>query len=308
MQVPEAHAKLQTVMGKSRVKRDEPMMSHTSFKIGGPADLLACPETREQLLYCYRTGKAYELPVFLMGNGSNLLVSDAGIRGMVIKTAGCYGDIAFDGEKVRVQSGMLLSKLTNTALRHGLTGLEFACGIPGSVGGAVVMNAGAYGGQMADVVERVTAYDPQTDTVRTYDADELDYGYRHSIFRDRELIVLEATLRLHRGDAAQSKETVKDLNCRRREKQPLNMPSAGSVFKRPEGYYAGTLIQESGCKGMRVGDAMVSEKHAGFIVNVGNATAQDVLDLIEQVRQTVHEKAGVWLEPEIHMVGQMPAG
>jgi len=307
MQVSEAYAKLCSVMGKSHVKRDEPMSRHTSFKIGGPADLLVSPETSEQVLYCYRTGRTYGLPVFLMGNGSNLLVGDAGIRGMVLKTAGGYDDIAFDGERVRVQSGMLLSKLTNTALRHGLTGLEFACGIPGSVGGAVVMNAGAYGGQMADVVERVTAYDPETDTVRDFSKDELDYGYRHSVFRDRDMIVLEATLRLIQGDAARSKETVKDLNCRRREKQPLELPSAGSVFKRPEGYYAGTLIEESGCKGMRVGDAMVSEKHAGFIVNTGHATAKNVLDLIEKVRQTVHEKSGVWLEPEIHMVGEMPA-
>lgn len=306
MQVEQAYATLSSVMGKSRVKRNEPMSRHTSFKIGGPADLLTCPETREQLLYCYRTGRAYDLPVFLMGNGSNLLVGDLGIRGMVLKTAGGYEDMTVDGERVRVQSGMLLSRLTNAALKHGLTGMEFACGIPGSVGGAVVMNAGAYGGQMADVVETVTAYDPQTDTVRTFDADELDYGYRHSIFRDNDMIVLEATLRLIRGSAAQSRETVKDLNCRRRDKQPLNMPSAGSVFKRPEGYYAGTLIQESGCKGMRAGDAMVSEKHAGFIVNAGKATARDVLDLIEQVRQTVHEKAGVWLEPEIHIVGEMP--
>ena len=307
MQVAETYAKLCSVMGKSGVKRDEPMGRHTSFKIGGPADLLACPETREQLLYCYRTGREYGLPVFLMGNGSNLLVGDGGIRGMVLKTAGGYADIAFDGERVWVQSGMLLSRLTNTALKHGLTGLEFACGIPGSVGGAVVMNAGAYGGQMADVVETVTAYDPETDQVRVFKKDELDYGYRHSIFRDRELIVLEAELHLQKGNAARSRETVKDLNCRRREKQPLDLPSAGSVFKRPEGHYAGTLIEESGCKGMRVGDAMVSEKHAGFIVNVGHATARDVMGLMEKVRKTVHEKAGVWLEPEVYMVGQTPA-
>mgnify|MGYP000038292622 CR=1 FL=1 len=308
MQVEQAHAKLKAVMGKSRVKRDEPMMRHTSFRIGGPADLLICPETREQLLYAYRTAREYDLPVFLMGNGSNLLVGDAGIRGMVIKTSGAYEDIDFDGERALAQSGILLSKLTNTALKHGLTGLEFACGIPGSLGGAVVMNAGAYGGQMSDVVETVTAYDPQTDTVRTFAEDALDYGYRHSVFRDRELIVLEAVLALRRGDAAKSKETVTDLNCRRREKQPLDMPSAGSVFKRPEGYYAGTLIQESGCKGLRVGDAMVSEKHAGFIVNVGKATAGDVLELIEKIRRTVHAEAGVWLETEIHRVGEMPAG
>lgn len=307
MQVEQAYAKLCAVVGKERVRRDEPMSRHTSFKIGGPADLMVCPETREQLLYCHRIGREYDLPVFLMGNGSNLLVGDLGIRGLVLKTAGGYEDIAFDGDTAHVQSGALLSKLTYAALRHGLTGLEFACGIPGTLGGAVVMNAGAYDGEMKDVVACVAAYDPQADAVHVLEGDELNFGYRHSVFRERPMIVLEAALKLIPGDVGKAKQTVNELNCCRREKQPLTQPSAGSVFKRPAGYYAGTLIEEAGCKGMRVGDAQVSEKHAGFIVNVGKATARDVLDLIALVRQRVHDHAGVWLEPEIHIVGQMPA-
>jgi UDP-N-acetylmuramate dehydrogenase len=305
MQIKEAHAKLRAVMGNSRVKRDAPMHRHTSFKIGGPADLLTCPETRQQLLYCYRTGRKYGLPVFLMGNGSNLLVGDEGIRGMVIKTAGGFGGFYVEDGMVRAQAGILLSRLTSMALKKGFTDLEFASGIPGSLGGAVVMNAGAYGGQMSDVVVRVTAYDKEQDLVRVFEKEELDYGYRHSVFRDTDMIVLDATLALSRGDVAAAKRTVAELNARRREKQPLKYPSAGSIFKRPEGHFAGTLIEEAGCKGMRVGDAVVSEKHAGFIVNTGSATAGDVLRLIEQVRQKVHEKSGLWLEPEVHVVGEM---
>ena len=267
------------------ILQEEPMAAHTTFRIGGPARRFARPRRPEELTALLELAGERRWPVLLVGNGSNLLVSDRGLDRLVIHT-GALERIARTGE---------------TVLRAGLTGLEFAHGIPGSLGGAVCMNAGAYGGEMRQVVTRVWAWFPGEGTA-VLGPEELDFGYRHSVFSGKLGAVLEAEVTLAPGDPEAIRGTMEDLSRRRREKQPLELPSAGSTFKRPEGPFAGTLIQQCGLKGLRVGGAQVSPKHAGFVVNTGGATCADVCALIELVRARVREETGVDLEPEIKIV------
>ncbi len=283
------------------IKKNEPMKNHTSFKIGGPADEF-CEVTSEEEIkrlidYASEKGMSYTV----MGNGSNLLVADGGIRGLVIKIARGFDEISVGGEKITAQSGALLSRIASAAYRNSLTGLEFASGIPGTLGGGIYMNAGAYGGELKDVIESVTYLDNGEIITRT--ADMLEFGYRKSSFTDKDYIILSAELKLKKGNPDEIKEKTDDYRQRRTSKQPLDMPSAGSTFKRPEGYFAGKLIEDSGLKGFKIGGAQVSEKHSGFVVNAGGATAADVKALIEHIQKTVKEKFGVEMKTEVKMLG-----
>lgn len=288
---------------EEQVLPNESMKKHTSFKIGGKADIMLLPKDYMQLGRMIKSCRQFNIPYFIMGNGSNLLVSDKGIRGVVIKTYNCLSHIKVDGNIIECEAGVLLSKLANTAMQHGLTGLEFASGIPGTLGGAVVMNAGAYDGEMKDVITE-TKYFDEEGNICTVVGEQHQFGYRESMFQGTEKIIICSKLHLEHGDKQKIKEKMDELNRRRRDKQPLEMPSAGSVFRRPEGYYAGKLIQDSGLKGYRIGDAEVSQKHCGFIVNRGNATAQDVYDLIKHIQDTVQQKFGVELKTEVKFVGE----
>ncbi len=285
------------------VSVDEPMSAHTTFRAGGKASCFAEPteeELAELMSFVTREG----LPYFVLGNGSNVLFSDAGYDGLVISIGKNMAQIRTDGGAITAGAGALLSSVAAEALRQGLTGLEFASGIPGSVGGGVFMNAGAYGGELKDVISRVTALTPAGEK-KTYRTEELDFSYRHSIFAAEAAgeIVLSADFSLKEGDPDRIRETMQVLNARRREKQPLEFPSAGSTFKRPEGHFAGKLIQEAGLMGYAVGDAMVSTKHAGFVVNTGKASASDIYAVICHVQETVLEMSGVRLEPEVRLIG-----
>ncbi|NPV69420.1 MAG: UDP-N-acetylmuramate dehydrogenase [Firmicutes bacterium] len=280
------------------------MSRHTSFKIGGPADLVAIPSSVDDLRTVLAFCTSESLPWFVMGNGTNLLVRDKGIRGVVIKLAGTLDRLEIAGETLTAGSGALLRKTSEAAAARGLAGLEFTHGIPGTVGGAAVMNAGAYDGEMKDVIESVELLSPGDGRVVVLEAAALGFAYRKSVLQDRSDIVLSATMRLKRGDRPAILERMSDLDRRRREKQPLDLPSAGSVFRRPEGAYAGPLIEGAGLKGHRIGGAEVSTVHAGFIVNRGGATADDVLEMITFIRDAVLRKYGVELTPEIKVVGE----
>lgn len=282
---------------------NEPMSRHTSFKIGGAADCLVSVTGEGEIVKVIGYCRDKNISYLVMGNGSNMLVGDKGIRGVVIKIASDMADISVDGTTITAQSGILLSKLSNTALKSSLIGLEFAGGIPGTLGGGVFMNAGAYGGEMRDVVESVR-YITASGEIKTAYRDELDFAYRHSMFCGTDNIILSATMKLEEGNADEIKAKMADFAQRRSDKQPLSMPSAGSTFKRPEGYFAGKLIEDAGLKGFSIGGAEVSEKHSGFVVNKGGASAKDVLDLVEYVQKDVKEKFGVTLEPEIRLVGE----
>lgn len=295
-------------------KENEPLCAHCTFRIGGPADLFVLPENEEQLCAAIRLAKEAGVRSYLLGNGSNILFEDAGYRGAVINVSamksgiGVIENISFPGkdpaltyDAVVVGAGQMLSSLCMAALENSLTGLEFAYGIPGTVGGAVYMNAGAYGGEMRDVLTAVTFLD-ETGTVRTLPAKELELGYRTSIFERTGWHVLSAQLHLVPGDPAQIEAAMQELMARRVEKQPLEYPSAGSAFKRPQGAFAGALIQQCGLRGARVGGAAISEKHCGFIVNLGGATCADVLALADLVCKTVKEQTGYTLEKEIRVV------
>lgn len=301
-------ADLQRIAGEQAVRQQEPMSAHTTFRIGGPADYFveAGNESvlKELLLLCQET----ETPFFILGNGSNLLVSDEGYRGVMISLRG-FDEISFrEGEGTEADktvmtagSGVLLSKAAMQAAERGLTGFEFAGGIPGTLGGAVTMNAGAYGGEIKDVILSAQVMTQEGD-VRELSAEELDLSYRHSIIQEKDLIVLSADFAFDHGDEEQIKEQMRQLNAQRREKQPLEYGSAGSTFKRPEGYFAGKLIQDAGLKGYRSGDVMVSEKHSGFVVNVGKGTYRDAMRVIEHVQRAVYEQFGVELELEVKRV------
>ena len=283
---------------------NEDMKKHTSFKIGGAADYMAFPENAEEIKGIIELCKEKRIPYVIIGNGSNLLVSDKGIEGVVIKIASGMADMKVEGDVIRAGAGVLLSTLSKKALEHSLTGLEFASGIPGTLGGAVVMNAGAYGGEMKDVLEKIGYIDAEGNICEMVN-ENASMGYRTSIFSDSELIVLYCTLRLKKGDKNEISDTMNELNAKRREKQPLNLPSAGSTFKRPQGYFAAKLIEDAGLKGFTLGGAAVSEKHSGFVVNVNDATAEDVKALMSHVKKTVYEKFGVALEPEVKFLGRM---
>ena len=282
---------------------DEPMCNHTSFRIGGPADLMILPNSIGELQQALRFLNGQKVPVYIMGNGSNLLVRDGGFRGVIIKLADNFSRIVVEGTKLRAQVGASLAKLASAAWQAGLGGLEFASGFPGTLGGAIAMNAGAYGGEMADVIREVTCCDLEGGLYH-FSLEELELGYRTSRVRSQGYVALEALLQLVPEDQAVIKAKMHELNQRRREKQPLNIPSAGSTFKRPPGYYAGKLIDEAGLRGFTHGRAQVADLHCGFVVNLGGATAKEVLELIDMVRQRVWEKFRVKLELEVQVIGE----
>ena len=289
------------------VSLDESLGRHTTFRIGGNADFFCVPATVTQLTRILELCRQYQVRTYLLGNGSNTLFSDAGFGGAVICLTGLNSRFSMQAQpdgstKVLAPAGMMLSALCNTAQKESLAGLEFAFGIPGTVGGAVYMNAGAYGGEMKDVLKTVTVADREGDIIKL-SADELNLGYRTSIVKTADYLVLEAEISLKEGNPEEIKELMRDLTERRTSKQPLEFPSAGSTFKRPEGYFAGKLIMDSGLRGYRVGGAQVSEKHCGFVINAGGATAADVRALIQDVQNTVYEKFGVMLEPEVRFLG-----
>ena len=283
----------------------EPMKNHTTFRIGGPADALALPKTPEEVAEVVRFCHEHAQPYYVLGNGSNLLVSDEGYRGLVLQLYRNFNDILVNGETITVQSGAMLAVVARTAYQTGLTGLEFASGIPGTIGGAVVMNAGAYGGEMKNVLKEVTVLTKEGE-VLVIPAKALELGYRTSVIPKNGWIVLGAVLQLKKGDQEQILARMEELKEQRITKQPLDLPSAGSTFKRPEGYFAGKLIMDAGLRGFTVGGAQVSEKHCGFVVNRGNATAADVWGLICEVKRRVKEMTGVELEPEVKLLGDFP--
>lgn len=288
----------------AQVLEHEPMARHTTMRVGGPAEILFSPASEGELLFAVREAKRAGAPFRIIGNGSNLLVLDGGLPGLTIRLGEAFSKISVDGNQIRAQAGALLSRVAAAARDASLTGLEFASGIPGSAGGGMAMNAGAYGGQLSDVFEGCRALDPETGIISALGPAEMALGYRESAALSRGLIVTEAAFRLTAGDRSAIQAKMDDLSARRREKQPLNLPSAGSTFKRPEGYFAGALIEQAGLKGLRVGGACVSEKHAGFVVNDRGATARDVLDLIRLVQARVLEHSGVRLETEVRILGE----
>lgn len=292
----------QEIAGTEQVLIREPMKNHTTFRIGGPAACFVRPQDAGQVERILHICRENEVPWFILGNGSNLLVSDRGFDGVIIQIYRNMSRIQVSGHHMTVQAGALLSAVAKQALREGLSGLEFASGIPGTVGGAVVMNAGAYGGEMKDVVESVTVLDEEG-AVRKLAREELQMGYRTSLVKKKGYTVLEAVLKLNDGDPAAISARMEELKEQRVSKQPLEYPSAGSTFKRPEGYFAGKLIMDSGLRGFRVGGAQISEKHCGFVINTGDATAEDVVRLIRQVQDIVYEKFHVKLEPEVRFLG-----
>lgn len=291
------------IMGKENILIDEPMKNHTSFKIGGPADILVTPTDENQLKEIIKYIKQENIPYFLMGNGSNLLVRDGGIRGIVVKIAQNYNKFEINENIIKAQSGILLSTLAKHIAKNCYKGFEFASGIPGTLGGAIAMNAGAYGGEMKDVVHSVKVLNQQGEIVEIPN-EQMDFGYRTSLVNKEKLIVLEVKLSLEKGKYEDIKNILDDLTVKRTTKQPLNVPSAGSTFKRPEGYYAGKLIEDSGLKGVRLKGAQVSDKHSGFVVNAGGATAQDIIELIEFIKKTVYDKFKVELNEEVKIVGE----
>ena len=290
------------LLGEERVFTGEAMSRHTTFKIGGPADYFLMPDKGTDVGRIVKICKESGIPYFILGNGSNLLVGDGGYRGAVIQIYKNMSSVTVEGTEIIAQAGALLSSVAAAAKNASLTGFEFAGGIPGTMGGAVVMNAGAYGGEMKDVLTEVTVMDDEGEII-TLPADKLELGFRTSIFITAGFIVLEAKLQLKEGDPEVIRETMKDLTIRRTTKQPLEYPSAGSTFKRPEGYFAGKLIMDSGLAGYQVGGAQVSEKHCGFVINAGGATARDVRTLMDDVRDVVYKKYGVTLEPEVKFLG-----
>ena len=281
-----------------------PMSEHTTFKIGGEADVLIFPSSAEEVSKIFKLIELFSLPCTILGNGSNVLVRDKGIRGVVVKfTEKFFGGMRCEGQRLIACAGAKLKDVSDFAAANGLTGLEFACGIPGSIGGAIFMNAGAYDGEMKNAVASVKAVNRNGDLIE-FSGRSLDLKYRHSIFQENGCAICEVELILQRGNVGDIKNKIADFTYRRESRQPLDMPSAGSTFKRPKGHFAGTLIDKTGLKGFKIGGAMVSEKHAGFVVNTGGATAQDVLNLIEEVKRRVCEAHGVTLSPEVRIIGE----
>ena len=294
---------LREAAGAQCILEQESMKKHTTFRIGGPADIFAVPDTIEKAAKIIGICREQKVPFYVIGNGSNLLVSDQGYRGVVVQVYKNLSAIEIKGDIITAQAGAMLSVIAKKAMAASLTGFEFASGIPGTVGGAAVMNAGAYGGEMKQVLTEVTVLTREGE-LRRIPSEELKLGYRYSVIPEKGWIVLEAKLKLHRGDYEMIKARMDELKEKRVEKQPLELPSAGSTFKRPEGYFAGKLIMDAGLRGFSVGGAQVSEKHCGFVVNTGEATAKDVRDLIREVSRQVKTKFGVELEPEVKMLGE----
>ena len=297
------YQKLCSIVGREQVRTEEPMKKHTTFRIGGPADFLVLPQTLQEIAEVTALCRKEGQPWYVIGNGSNLLVGDKGVRGVVIQLLRNFNEIEVRGEEIHVQAGTVNAAVARQALDAGLTGFEFAAGIPGTTGGAVVMNAGAYGGEMKDILKEVTVLD-EDGRVRTLAAEELELGYRTSIIARKGYIVLDICMKLEKGDPETIRARMDELREKRVTKQPLEYPSAGSTFKRPEGYFAGKLIMDAGLRGFSVGGAQISEKHCGFVINKGNATAEDVVNLMEETKKIVMEKFGVVLEPEVKRLGE----
>lgn len=293
-------AKLNRVCPELELLEQEPMSKHTTFRVGGPVSLMAIPKTAQQAAAAVQIAAEEGITPFFLGNGSNLLVADNGVNAFVIKSGGLTA-VSVDEDVIVAESGILLSRLATVARNHCLTGLEFAHGIPGSLGGAVTMNAGAYDGEMSQVVRSVTFINVAGELEAT---DQFAFSYRHSAFEDGSRMILRVELKLQKGEADAISARMDDLKERRRSKQPLEWPSAGSTFKRPQGYFAAALIDQCGLKGLTVGGAQVSEKHAGFVINKGGATCADILELMNQVRKRVFEQTGVTLEPEVKLLGR----
>lgn len=291
------------IMSEEQVKTEEPMKNHTTFRVGGPAEFFVMPRSAEEVKKVIDLCRRESFPYYIIGNGSNLLVSDQGYRGVVLQIYKEMSCIEIEENVIVAQAGALLSAIANKALENGLTGFEFAAGIPGTLGGACVMNAGAYGGEMKDVLEEVTVLTEEGE-VLTIPKENLELGYRTSIIARKGYIVLEARIQLREGEKEAIKSLMEELKDKRVSKQPLEYPSAGSTFKRPEGYFAGKLIQDAGLRGFSVGGAQVSEKHCGFVINRENATAADVAELMRQVSARVEEEFGVKLEPEVKRLGE----
>lgn len=298
--------KLINILGDENVFENEPMSMHTTFRIGGPARYFAIVNSEEDLIKTIKLVKEENQEYFVLGNGSNILVSDKGFDGVVLQLSGEFDTIHLSGNNIIAGSGLLLSQVAKTALDNSLAGLEFASGIPGTIGGAIVMNAGAYGSELKDVVKavRILWLEPDEPTIGTLTLDDLKLSYRYSILKERKGIVLDVKLTLKPGSKEEIKSIMDDLASKRREKQPLEYPSAGSTFKRPEGYFAAKLIEDAGLKGYKVGTAMVSDKHAGFVVNTGGAKATEVKQVMDHVVHTVNQSFGITLEPEVILLGE----
>jgi len=291
------------IAGTENVFVDEPMKNHTSFKVGGPADILVTPKNTADVCRIVKLLKNEGVPFFIMGNGTNLVVRDKGIRGVVIKLLDNFSRYTVKGDVIEAEAGILISKLSRIAMEHGLTGLEFAEGIPGTLGGAIAMNAGAYNGEIRDVAER-TEYMDMNGDIQTVCGSEHQFGKRTSFIQTRGGVVLKTELRLKKGSVDEIKALMDEFKRRRKETQPLELPSAGSVFKRPEGYYTGKLVQDCGLRGYRIGGAEVSTKHCGFIVNIDNAKAEDIINLIKHIQYTVKDRFGVDLQTEVKIIGE----
>ena len=299
----EVFTKFNKIIPRARLLVNEPLSKHTTFKIGGPADYLVFPSSIDEIAEVMIIAKEYEIPVSILGNGSNILVLDKGIKGLVLKFGSDMSYIRHSEATVIIGAGAMLADVCIYASKHGLGGMEFAIGIPGSIGGAVFMNAGAYSGEMCQVVSAAIGVCADG-TVKRFTVPEISFGYRHSIFQDNHCIICEVELNLIRQEKPTIEQKMYEYQVRRETKQPLEMPSAGSTFKRPPGHFAGTLIEQAGLKGLTVGGAQVSMKHAGFVVNAGGATSQDVLILIKEVQRRVYEHSGVMLQPEVRIVGE----
>ena len=297
------YKQLLNILEEESIKIDEPMKKHISFKVGGPADFLVKPKTEEELSQVIKFVKEEKIPFIVIGNGSNLLVKDGGIRGIVIELSDNFNNYEIKGNIIKAQSGALLSILGRNALKNSLTGFEFAAGIPGTLGGALAMNAGAYGGEMKQVVKSVRLIDTDGNIFELSN-EEMKFEYRRSILTTSDYIVLSAVIELQPGNTDEIKETMLDYANRRSTKQPLNFPSAGSTFKRPEGHFAGKLIDDCGLRGLSLRGAQVSDKHCGFVINTGEASAKDILDLIFIVKSTVNAKFGIILEEEVKILGE----
>lgn len=294
---------LLNIVGEENIKLDEPMKKHISFRVGGPADILVKPTTEQQLSDIIKLIKKENVPYLIIGNGSNLLIKDGGIRGVVIEISNNFNHFEIEGNKIKIQAGALLSVVGKAVLREELKGFEFAAGIPGTLGGALAMNAGAYGGEMKDIVKSVKLMDTDGN-IFEFTNEEMQFGYRRSILSKTDYIVLSAEVELEKGNHEEIKATMMDFTQRRVTKQPLSLPSAGSTFKRPEGHFAGKLIEDSGLRGLTLRGAQVSEKHCGFVVNLGNAKAKDLLELMYVVKSTVNAKFGIMLEEEVKILGE----
>ncbi len=303
---PEIISELKRLAGSGNISENEPLAGHVTFKTGGPADAFVVPKNRESIIAVVQFLKQEGIPFFILGNGSNVLIGDRGFRGAVVHIGSNYSEIKTDPDKgvIESESGAMLARVSREACKNALTGMEFASGIPGSVGGAIVMNAGAYGGEMKQIVTSVSMLDIESGQCRDFSCEDMQFSYRDSIVKHGPYLVLSVVLKLNAGNIDEISASMEELKVKRNEKQPLDFPSAGSTFKRPEGYFAGKLIEDSGLRGYQVGGAQVSEKHCGFVINRGGASSADIKKLIEDVQKTVYERQGVRLETEVLMVGE----